>query len=76
MRHRKAYTMLSRKPKHKKALMRNLTTQLLKHERITTTVAKAKEVRPWIEKIFRYAKKENRHEANRKVHSVLFENDV
>lgn len=39
-------------------------------------MAKAKEVQPWIEKMFRYAKMQNRHEANRKVHAVLFENDV
>ena len=45
MRHRLAFRRLGRGYKHRKALLRNLTTQLIKHERIRTTVAKAKELR-------------------------------
>ena len=47
---------LNRHPKHKKALMRNLITQLVTHERIRTTVAKAKELRGLAEKVIHKGK--------------------
>ena len=46
-----------RNANHRLALMRNLATSLMEHQRITTTLAKAKEVRPLIEKLIRKAKK-------------------
>lgn len=47
---------LGRTPKHRKAMMINLCTSLIEHERITTTLAKAKEMRPHIERLIHKAK--------------------
>jgi large subunit ribosomal protein L17 len=47
---------LGRMPNHRKALMLNLVTSLMKYERITTTLAKAKEMRPLVEKVIHKAK--------------------
>jgi len=57
MRHRQSGRHLNRSPEHRIALLRNLTRALITHERIVTTVAKAKELRPFIEKIITFAKK-------------------
>jgi len=46
-----------RMPNHRLALMRNLATSLMEHQRITTTLEKAKEVRPLVEKLIIKAKK-------------------
>lgn len=61
MRHRKAGRKLGRNAEHRLALMRNLTMALIQHERIITTVAKAKEVRPFVEKLITLAKKGTLH---------------
>jgi len=42
---------------HRRALLRNMATSLFKHERIETTIAKAKELRPYAEKLIANAKK-------------------
>jgi ribosomal protein L17 len=47
---------LQRKSGHRAALLRNLAAALIKHEQITTTVAKAKELRPYVEKLVTLAK--------------------
>ncbi len=57
MRHRKAGRHLNRTPAHRRALLRNLARALFIEERIRTTVAKAKELRPFAEKIITLAKK-------------------
>lgn len=57
MRHRLKGRQLSRNAVHRLALFRNLSRALITHERITTTVAKAKELRPFVEKIITFAKK-------------------
>ena len=57
MRHRLAHRRLSRNSKHLKALLRNLATDLLDHEHIVTTVPKAKEVRPIVERLITVAKR-------------------
>jgi hypothetical protein len=54
MRHRLAFRRLSRNKEHLRSLLRNLTTQLVKHERIFTTVEKAKELRRPAEKVSRF----------------------
>lgn len=59
MRHRKYQGRLGVMPAHRRALLRNLVTSLLKHERIRTTKAKAKETRRYAEKMISLAKKEN-----------------
>lgn len=61
MRHRKAGRKLGRNASHRLALMRNLTRSLIEHERIITTVEKAKELRPFVEKIITLAKKGTLH---------------
>lgn len=57
MRHLKRGRQLNRNPSHLLALKRNLATRLFAHDRIVTTVAKAKELRPFAEKLITIAKK-------------------
>jgi large subunit ribosomal protein L17 len=57
MRHRKDHRKLSRTASHRKALLRNLVTSLFQHERIETTVAKAKEARRLGERMITFAKR-------------------
>jgi large subunit ribosomal protein L17 len=57
MRHRVGGRKLQRTSAHRIALFRNMSAALIKHEQITTTVAKAKELRPYIEKLITLAKK-------------------
>ncbi len=61
MRHNIAGRRLSRDTGHRKALYRNLVTALLKHEKIVTTEAKAKEVRGMAEKMITLGKKSGLH---------------
>ena len=57
MRHRVGGRKLQRTSAHRIALFRNMSAALIKHEQITTTVAKAKELRPYVEKLVTLAKK-------------------
>ena len=57
MRHRVAGRKLQRTSSHRQAMFRNMAASLIKHEQITTTVAKAKELRPYVEKLVTLAKK-------------------
>lgn len=57
MRHRVAGRKLQRTSAHRAALFRNMAAALIKHEQITTTLAKAKELRPYTEKLVTLAKK-------------------
>lgn len=61
MRHRVAGRKLSRSSSHRKALYRNLVTDLLRHEKIVTTEAKAKEARPLAEKVITLGKDGSLH---------------
>ncbi len=61
MRHLNAGKKLSRNASHRRALYRNLALALFRHERIITTVAKAKAVRPFVEKLITLAKKNTLH---------------
>src|SRR5207302_10361900 len=61
MRHLKAGRKLGRNASHRLALKRNLARALFEHERIITTVEKAKEVRPFVEKLITLAKKGTIH---------------
>lgn len=56
MRHRKIRRRLSRTTEHRKALIRNLSASLIEHEKIRTTEAKAKALRPEVEKMVTKAK--------------------
>ena len=57
MRHGISGRKLQRKTGHRHALLRNLAAALVKHEQITTTLAKAKELRPYTEKLVTLAKR-------------------
>jgi large subunit ribosomal protein L17 len=61
MRHLKAGKKLGRSPSHRKALYRNLTMALIQNERIVTTLAKAKAVRPFVEKLITLARRGDLH---------------
>ena len=70
MKHRLKGKKLNRTSSHRKALLMNLSNALIKHEQITTTLPKAKELRPFVEKIITLGKKGNL-EARRKAISIL-----
>ena len=57
MRHRVAHRKLGRVTEHRIAMLRNLADALLKHERIETTMPRAKELRPFVERIITIAKR-------------------
>jgi large subunit ribosomal protein L17 len=57
MRHRVGHRKLQRTSSHRTALLRNMAAALIKHEQITTTTAKAKELRPYVEKLVTLAKR-------------------
>ena len=57
MRHGISQRKLSRKSGHRKALFRNMAAALIKHEQIQTTLPKAKELRPYVEKLITLAKR-------------------
>src|SRR5438128_2049249 len=57
MRHRVAHRKLGRVTEHRIAMLRNQATNLLRHEHLTTTMPKAKELRPFVERIITIAKR-------------------
>ena len=57
MRHRNAHRKLGRDTSHRTALLRNQAEALLRHEKIETTVPKAKELRPYVERLITIAKR-------------------
>ena len=61
MRHRKHGRKLNRTPSHRRALFANMAQALVKHEQITTTVPKAKELRPVVERLVTLAKRGDLH---------------
>jgi large subunit ribosomal protein L17 len=61
MRHARTRHKLSRDAAHRKALLRNLSKQLIEHERIRTSQAKAKAVKPEVEKLITLAKRGDLH---------------
>jgi large subunit ribosomal protein L17 len=75
MRHLKQGRKLGRTTAHRKALLRNLATALLEHERIITTEPKAKEVRRVADKLVTLGKRGNLH-ARRQARQVVQSNTV
>src|SRR5438445_13517854 len=61
MRHQKTKGKLSRDSSHRKALLMNLSKEIIEHERIRTTEAKAKAVKPEIERLITLAKRGDLH---------------
>ena len=62
-------------PSHQRKILANMTAQLIEHERVTTTHAKAREVRPYAEKIITKARRGDLH-ARRMVLAKIGDNDV
>ncbi len=75
MRHRKSGVKLNRTTSHRQAMFRNMVTSLLKYDRITTTDAKAKELRRWADHIVTLAKRGDLH-ARRLAMSIVREKEV
>ena len=61
MRHGAAYRKLGRTVSHRQAMFANMAASLIKHEQITTTLPKAKELRPFVEKLVTPGKKGDLH---------------
>jgi large subunit ribosomal protein L17 len=61
MRHGKVHRKLNKKPEHRKAMFANMCAALIKHEQITTTLPKAKELRPVVEKLVTLGKRGDLH---------------
>lgn len=75
MRHRKAGNRLSRTTPHRQAMIRNMVTSLLEHERIVTTTPKAKEVRKVADRMITLAKRGGLH-ARRQALAVIRDKKV
>ena len=61
MRHRQKGRQLSRTSQHRRAMLRNMATSLFQHDGIETTVAKAKELRPFAERLITLARRGDLH---------------
>jgi large subunit ribosomal protein L17 len=61
MRHGNAHRKLNRTPEHRKAMFANMAAALIKHEQIVTTLPKAKELRPIVEKLITLGKRGDLH---------------
>jgi len=77
VRHRVAHRKLGRKTAHRIATLRTLASALFEHERIQTTLMKAKELRPYAEKLITLAKRDDgKLHARRQVAAVIHDGDV
>ena len=76
MRHGMSGRKLNRTSSHRKALLMNLANSLLKHEQIKTTLPKAKELKPYVEKIITLGKKGDLASRRRAAQLVRFEKAV
>ena len=70
MRHRMQGRKLNRTSSHRRAMFSNMATALIKHEQITTTLPKAKELRPVVERLITKAKRGSLH-ARRQIYAIL-----
>ena len=75
MRHGNAHRKLNRKPEHRKAMFANMAAALIKHEQIVTTLPKAKDLRPVVEKLITLGKRGDLH-ARRLAMSQLRDEDM
>lgn len=74
MRHGIKTRKLNRTSSHRRALFANMAAALIKHEQITTTLPKAKELRPYVEKLITIAKKNSLH-ARRQLLAKLYDEE-
>ena len=70
MRHGAAYRKLGRTTSHRQAMFANMAASLIKHEQITTTLPKAKELRPFVEKLVTLGKKGDLHARRQAISQV------
>lgn len=70
MRHGKAHRKLGRTAAHRTAMFANMSASLIKHEQIVTTLPKAKELRPFVEKLVTLAKRGNLHARRQAISQV------
>jgi len=70
MRHGAAHRKLGRTTSHRTAMFANMAASLIKHEQITTTLPKAKELRPFVEKLVTLAKKGDLHARRQAISAV------
>jgi large subunit ribosomal protein L17 len=75
MRHLKAGSKLGKQPAHRRAVLRNLVTNVIERERITTTRARAKAARPLVERMITLGKRDNLH-ARRQAAAFLMTPDA
>lgn len=75
MRHNVAGKRMQRNTAHRAALRRNFTVSLIQHERVETTLAKAKALRPFVEKMITLGKKKDLHRVRRAI-SFLQDKDA
>lgn len=75
MRHNKKFNHLGRKSAHRKAMLANMACSLIKHKRITTTVAKAKALKMYVEPLITKSKDDSTH-SRRTVFSYLQDKEV
>ncbi|MEM6279244.1 MAG: 50S ribosomal protein L17 [Verrucomicrobiota bacterium] len=75
MRHRSKTVKLQRDKAHREALLRNLSASLIEHRQIKTTLAKAKALRPYVEKLVTLGKKDTLH-SRRRALSLLGSNQL
>ncbi len=76
MRHRKAGRKFKRSPSHRRMLLRNLATSLLEHGKMQTTLAKAKELQPYVEKLISQARDGFQLAQFRRVLAVLTRKEI
>ncbi|MFL3026624.1 MAG: 50S ribosomal protein L17 [Candidatus Neomarinimicrobiota bacterium] len=76
MRHQKKGRKLGVNPSHRKALLRNLASNLIKHKRIQTTDSRAKELRTFIEPLITKAKKADFNSTRQILKKLPFKDDV
>ncbi len=75
MRHGRKVPKLGRKAEHRKALLRSLVTEVLRHERVETTLVKAKAVKPLVDKMVTLGKRGDLH-ARRQALAVIRDKKV
>jgi len=70
MRHGNAHRKLNRKPEHRRAMFANMAAALIKHEQIVTTLPKAKDLRPIVEKLITLGKRGGLHARRRAIAEI------
>ena len=70
MRHGNAHRKLNRKPEHRRAMFANMAAALIKHEQIVTTLPKAKDLRPIVEKLITLGKRGDLHSRRRAISEI------